>query len=126
MSGERRDTLADLLMAAAASESGKKKTLEERERETTLELQKDFAGWTRKIVNRWIVGLVVFFAILAIYQIIWEICCVGFNHCPENSYLLFSNWVLITLLGASTATIVGLPLVVIKGLFSSDKNKRQE
>lgn len=94
--------------ARIAAKTDKGRTKEEVEIEgekLKQELQKDFAGWTRNIVNIWIIGLGVSLISLAIYR-------------GSSGKELFSDWILALLLGTSTATIIGLPLVIIKGLFS--------
>lgn len=73
-----------------------------------MELRSNFANWTREIVTAWIVFLGASLLFLAVYRGI-------------SGEKLFSDWILVTLLGTSTATIIGLPLVIIKGLFLDDK-----
>ena len=109
---DKKTTLLQALLGSTRSESGKKKTIEDVEiqgEELKQKLQGDFAKWTREIVTAWIIGLGVFFVCLAIYR-------------GNSGERLFSDWILAMLLGTSTATIIGLPLVIIKGLFSSEKN----
>lgn len=77
-------------------------------------LRRDFAVWTKGIVNRWIAGLAIFFLILTVCRIY------------NPKLRLFSDLVLVTLLGTSTATIIGLPLVIIKGLFPRDENNKDK
>ena len=61
-----------------------------------------------EIVTAWIICLGAALLFLAVYRGI-------------SGEKLFSDWILVTLLGTSTATIIGLPLVIIKGLFLNDK-----
>ena len=78
-----------------------------------IELRKNFATWTKEIVTAWIVCLGASLLFLAVYR-------------GVSGEKLFSDWILVTLLGTSTATIIGLPLVIIKGLFSSDENNEDK
>ena len=73
------------------------------------ELREKFGTWTRKTVIAWIIGLGV---VLASAR-------AGKGLLGKN---IFSNSVLITLLGTTTATVLGLPYIILKGLFPERKD----
>ena len=111
MSEKESEALKNLLRLLR-NEPAKRKSLEDVEiqgEELRQKLQGDFAKWTREIVAAWIVGLGTFFVCLAIYR-------------GNSGEELFSDWILALLLGTSTATIIGLPMVIIRGLFTNHKN----
>ena len=77
----------------------------------TRKLREKFATWTIGVVNAWIGILVIAFWLLALHKSFY----------PEVE--IFSDFVLVTLLGTSTATILGLPYIILRGLFPSNSPK---
>ncbi len=66
------------------------------------QLQRDFAGWGKWVVSIWL----IFVALLLLAH--------GF------SFVNFSDYVLITILGTTTICVLSLCFIIIKGLFSRE------
>lgn len=86
--------------------SSRRLQLQNESEEQKQKLQKEFAKWAKLIVSLWLIFIAILLVAAAATSFFWQ-------------SKIFSDKVLITLLTATTVNVLGMVVIVIKGLFAN-------
>ena len=84
----------------------KRLELQNKSEEQKQEMQREFGGWAKWIVSRWLYFIVFLLVVVG---------AVSFFYGTQ----IFSDKVLITLLATTTVNVIGMVIIVIKYLFAN-------
>lgn len=86
--------------------ANRRRQLQNESEEQKQKLQKEFAKWAKLIVSLWLIFIAILLVAAAVTSFL-------------RQSQIFSDKVLITLLTATTVNVLGMVIIVIKGLFAN-------